>query len=91
MTDLIATWVMKSVNPPKAGWYMTWNHNYPDSVSPKYYDQRFLGGWRFNSYMDLDQKDELKDDEFDMWCRQPIPPDANAYHQLRAILSAKSN
>ena len=74
MAELVNTWVMKSVNPPQAGWYMVWREDEPELIQPHHWDGK---SWNYG--------------DFEMWCRQPVPPDVNAYHQLRAILAAKNN
>ena len=88
MTDVVNTWVMKSVNPPKAGWYFTWSEHNEELVYPRYYSEN--GKWA----VPIPGGDGFlffADENFDMWCRQPVPPDVNAYHQLRAIMAAKNN
>ena len=82
MTETVDTWVMKSVKPTRSGWYMTWTEHEPEYVYPRF----------FVITADMWALDPLcLYPDFDMWCRQPIPPDVKSYHQLRAILAAKSN
>src|ERR1700690_2007054 len=89
MTETVDTWVMKSVKPPRSGWYMTWSSEKPDVVTARYYSTGdTLNHWGWITPL---RDEQNTPDDFDMWPRQPIPPDVQSYHQLRAILAAKSN
>ena len=79
MTEVVDTWLMKSVNPPKSGWYMTWKADKPEVIFPRY----------FISVMNI--INTWSNPDFDMWCRQPAPPDVATFHQLRVILMARNN
>ena len=81
MTEVVDAWLMKSVNPPKSVWYMTWSASNPDVVFPSYFDGK---NWTIGMGV-------IMREYFDMWCRQPAPPDAATFHQLRAILMARND
>jgi len=72
--------------PDSSGWYITWWHDDPDTVTPRYYDATapLLRSWfiaRSNGgsdsiYLDTDGVDEplVVNMSFDLWRKMPEPP-----------------